>query len=185
MAAHQVSLSLGFSGQEYWSPLPFPSPTHESEKWKCKSLSRVRPSAIPWTAAFQAPLSMRFPRQKYWSGFTFPSLGNLPDPEVEPGSPVLQADLSLLSHQGKKVSWKESIENWVATICYVLLVLTEKYMLWCTQEPPIFTCTTQIEYSLSECAMMVVFKIIAPNSSIIGSLDALKLESYYSRVEDS
>ena len=86
---------------------------------------------------------------------------------------------------GKKVSWKESIENWVATICYVLLVLTEKYMLWCTQEPPIFTCTTQIEYSPSECAMMVVFKIIAPNSSIIGSLDALKLESYYSRVEDS
>ena len=27
-------LSLGFSRQEYWSGLPFPSPMHESEKWK-------------------------------------------------------------------------------------------------------------------------------------------------------
>ena len=26
--------SLGFSRQEYWSGLPFPSPMHESEKWK-------------------------------------------------------------------------------------------------------------------------------------------------------
>ena len=28
------SPSLGFSGQEQWSGLPFPSPMHESEKWK-------------------------------------------------------------------------------------------------------------------------------------------------------
>ena len=33
-AAHQASLSLGFSRQEHWSGLPFPSPTHESEKCK-------------------------------------------------------------------------------------------------------------------------------------------------------
>ena len=26
--------SLGFSRQEHWSRLPFPSPMHESEKWK-------------------------------------------------------------------------------------------------------------------------------------------------------
>ena len=32
MAAHQAPLSLGFSRQEYWSGLPFPSPMHESEK---------------------------------------------------------------------------------------------------------------------------------------------------------
>ena len=32
MAAHQASLSLGFSRQEHWSGLPFPSPMHESEK---------------------------------------------------------------------------------------------------------------------------------------------------------
>ena len=33
-AAHQACLSLGFSRQEHWSGLPFPSPMHESEKWK-------------------------------------------------------------------------------------------------------------------------------------------------------
>ena len=34
MAAHQASLSLGFSKQEHWSGLPFLSPVYESEKWK-------------------------------------------------------------------------------------------------------------------------------------------------------
>ena len=34
MAAHQAPLSLGFSRKEHWSGLPFPSPMHESEKWK-------------------------------------------------------------------------------------------------------------------------------------------------------
>ena len=33
-AAHQAPSSLGFSRQEHWSGLPFPSPMHESEKWK-------------------------------------------------------------------------------------------------------------------------------------------------------
>ena len=31
-AAHQASPSLGFSRQEHWSGVPFPSPMHESEK---------------------------------------------------------------------------------------------------------------------------------------------------------
>ena len=30
-AAYQASLSMGFSRQEHWSGLPFPSPMHESE----------------------------------------------------------------------------------------------------------------------------------------------------------
>ena len=39
-------------------------------KWKVKvkSLSHVRPSATPWTAAFQAPPTMGFSRLEYWSG---------------------------------------------------------------------------------------------------------------------
>ena len=45
-------------------------------KWKVKvkSLSNVRPSATPWTAAYQAPPSMGFSRQEYWSGVPLPSL---------------------------------------------------------------------------------------------------------------
>ena len=44
-------------------------------KWKLKvkSLSCVRPSVTPWTAAFQAPPSMGFSRQEYWSGVPSPS----------------------------------------------------------------------------------------------------------------
>ena len=33
-AAHQAPPSLGFSRQEHWSGLPFPSPMQESEKGK-------------------------------------------------------------------------------------------------------------------------------------------------------
>ena len=42
MAAHQAPPSLGFSRQEYWSGLPFPSPMHESESevaQSCPTLS--------------------------------------------------------------------------------------------------------------------------------------------------
>ena len=42
-------------------------------KSKVKSLSRVWPSAIPWTAAHQVPPSMGFSRQEYWSGVPLPS----------------------------------------------------------------------------------------------------------------
>ena len=45
-AAHQAPPSLGFSGQEHWSGLPFPPPVHESEKRKC-SLSVVYDSLRP------------------------------------------------------------------------------------------------------------------------------------------
>ena len=45
-AAHQASPSMGFSRQEHWSGLPFPSPMHESEKWK-SSRSVVSDSSRP------------------------------------------------------------------------------------------------------------------------------------------
>ena len=41
MAAHQAPPSLGFSRQEHWSGLPFPSPMHENGKWKVKSESEI------------------------------------------------------------------------------------------------------------------------------------------------
>ena len=45
-------------------------------KMKVKSLSRVRPFMIPWTATCQAPPSMGFSRQEYWSGVPLPSPNN-------------------------------------------------------------------------------------------------------------
>ena len=37
-AAHQAPPSMGFSRQEHWSGLPFPSPMQETEKWKWSRL---------------------------------------------------------------------------------------------------------------------------------------------------
>ena len=66
MAAHQAPLSLGFSRQEQWSGLPFPSPMHAC---MLSRFSCVRCCATLWTAALQAGFS----RQEYWSGLPFPS----------------------------------------------------------------------------------------------------------------
>ena len=42
MAAHQAPLSPGFSRQEYWSGLPFPSPMNESENEVAQSCPTPR-----------------------------------------------------------------------------------------------------------------------------------------------
>ena len=70
-AAHQAPLSMGFSGQEYWSRLSFPSPS-----------DIPNPGIEPGSP-----------------GLSFPSPSNVPDPGIEPGSPPLQAGSLLLSHQ--------------------------------------------------------------------------------------
>ena len=57
-----------------------------------KLLSHVLLFVTPWTVAHQIPLSMEFSKQQYWSRLPFPSPGDLPNPEIEPGSPTLQAD---------------------------------------------------------------------------------------------
>ena len=68
-----------------------------------QSLSRVQCFVTPQTVARQAPLSMEFSRQGCWSGLLFPSPEDLPDPEIEPRSPALQADSLPGSHQGSPI----------------------------------------------------------------------------------
>ena len=97
--AYQAPLSIGFSRQEYWSGLPFPSP--RILKVKVKSLSPVQLYAIPWTVAHQASPSIGFYRQESWSGLPFPSAGDLPNPGIKPGSPALQADTLTSEPPGK------------------------------------------------------------------------------------
>ena len=103
MAAHQAPLSLGFSRQEHRRGLPFPSPVHESERWKW-SRSVMSDLATPWTAAYQASQSMEFSRQEYWSGLPFPSPGHLPNPGVKPRSLALQADALPSEPPGKPIN---------------------------------------------------------------------------------
>ena len=60
MAAHQAPPSLGFSRQEHWIGLPFPSPMHESESevtQSCPTLSNPMDCSPPGSSAhgiFQA-----------------------------------------------------------------------------------------------------------------------------------
>ena len=68
-AAHQAPPSLGFSRQEYWSGLPFPSPMNACV---LSRFNRVRLCVTPWRALHQAPLSTGFSRQEYWSGLPCP-----------------------------------------------------------------------------------------------------------------
>ena len=48
-------------------------------------------------------LFMRFLRQEYWSGFPFPSSGDLPNREMESGSPVMQVDSLPTGPPGKTI----------------------------------------------------------------------------------
>ena len=54
-------------------------------------LSHVLLFVTPWTAAHQAPLSTEFTKQEYWTGLPFTASGDLPDPGIEPVSPVSPA----------------------------------------------------------------------------------------------
>ena len=80
----------------------------ENEMKRLKLLSRVRLFATLWTVAHQAPLSMEISRQEYWSGLPFPSPGDLPNPEIESGSPALQADSLLSEPPGKPPTYPAS-----------------------------------------------------------------------------
>ena len=70
--------------------------------------SVVSDSATPGTAACQTPQPIGLSRQEDWSGLPFPSPGDLPNPGIEPGSPVLQAD-SLLSEPPESISSLEKL----------------------------------------------------------------------------
>ncbi|CAN0429590.1 unnamed protein product [Rangifer tarandus platyrhynchus] len=67
--------------------------------------SHVQLFATLCTVVHQTPLSMGFSRQEYWSVLPCLPPGDLPDPGIEPTSPVapaLQADSLPLSQQGSQ-----------------------------------------------------------------------------------
>ena len=71
----------GFSRQENWSGLPFPSPV-----CMLSLFSQVWLFEILWTVACQSPLSLDSSREEYWSGLPFPPTVELPDPGIKPTS---------------------------------------------------------------------------------------------------
>ena len=101
-----VILNSLFWNTKTFSPLLFNGlyPHIMSISEPVKLLSHVRLFAIPWTVAYQSPPPMEFSRQEYWSGLPFPTPGDLPDPEMEPRSPTLQADALSPELPGKQFS---------------------------------------------------------------------------------
>ena len=98
---------------EAWRSWPDPCP---ERLWCCADsargiflhswlLSHVWLFVTPWTVALKAPLSMEFSRQEYWSGLPFPSPEDLPEPGIEPQSPMLQADNLPPEPLGKPLYW--------------------------------------------------------------------------------
>ena len=87
----------------------------------------------PTDVARQAHLAMDFPRQEYWSGLPFPSPGDLPDPGIEPSSPVLQAHSSPRSHPGSLSVCKAQMQrpactssHLIFTQCNVILTVLQE-----------------------------------------------------------
>ena len=103
-------------------------------------LSHVQFSVALWTAAHQASLSMGFSWQEYWSGLPCPPPGDIPNPGVEPASPVshaLHADTlplygaSLVAQMVKNppamwetwvlsLGWEDPLEKGKATLSSIL-----------------------------------------------------------------
>ena len=85
-------------------------------KVKVKSLSRVRPSATPWTAAYQAPPSMGFSRQEYWSGVPLPSPRSFLNGSIYPNFQIIamQNTKTLIFPYNSLLS-KNAKSAWIST----------------------------------------------------------------------
>ena len=58
-------------------------------------------SSTPKTIPAKLLCPWGFSRQEYWGGLPVPSLGDLPNPGIEPRSPTLQVDTLPAKPQGK------------------------------------------------------------------------------------
>ena len=110
-SAYQAPPSMGFSRQEYWSGLPLPSPTHglyspwnspgqNTEVGSLSLLQGIFPTlgsnpGFPHCRWILYQLSHKGSPGILSGepiGEPIPSPADLPDPEIRPGSPALQAD---------------------------------------------------------------------------------------------
>ena len=73
--------------------------------------SVVSNSVTSGIVALQSPLCMKFSKLEYWSGLPFPSLGDLPNPGIEPmslASPELAEKGILKVKKKKKAEFEET-----------------------------------------------------------------------------
>ena len=106
--------------------------------------NHVQLFATPWTVTHHTPLSMGFSRQEYWSRLPRPLSGNLPNTEIKPRSPAMQADSLLPEPPGKPKKtgvgslsfwrWSSQPRNWTGVSCIAGGFFTS----WATREAHCF-----------------------------------------------
>ena len=128
MAVHQSPPSLGFSRQEHWSGLPFPSPMHESEvAQSCPTPSDAMDCSLPGSSThgiFQARVlewvAIAFSENYHMTQQT-PFLGIYPDEiktEKDTCTPMVTAALLTIAR-----TWKQprcpSTDEWIKKLWYI------------------------------------------------------------------
>ena len=88
-------------------------------------------------------------QQECWSGLPFPSLGDLPDPGIEPQSQHWRQILYCLSHQEMSRIWVSYSLMWERTKFSILLWLYLNLMLW--------ICKHKRDANKSPCSFHSVF----------------------------
>ena len=100
----------GHTQDALWSDKGFQWPTEDQNPNRAFSLwlttLKWQLSCSVMSDSFETPQtslpgSMEFSMQEYWSGLPFPSLGDLPDPGMEPRSHALHADSVQSESPGK------------------------------------------------------------------------------------
>ena len=107
-----------------------------------------------WTIGCQAPLSVGFPRQEYWNGLPFPSPGDLPDPGIEPASPVspvLQEDSLPTEPLGKPLASLVTLQTLTRLSWLEATILTEQFYTLLPRTVQAF-----IQDGLHPCFLVVV-----------------------------
>ena len=85
MAAHEAPLSLGFSRQEHWSGLPFPSPMHKSESeivQSCPTLCDPMDCCLPGSSIF----GIFQARVLEWGAIAFSRRSSVQSTKTRPGA---------------------------------------------------------------------------------------------------
>ena len=83
----------------------------------CVSHSVVSDSLQPHGLQPTRLLCLEFSRQEYWRGQSFPFPADLPDPEIQPRTPALQADSLPSEPPGKPPSIQDSSLD-ISCCCY-------------------------------------------------------------------
>ena len=132
---HQAPPSMGFSRQEYWSGLPFPSPLNIFRTWKIPSLTsgstlcRSHPdkaSSVEFSSVTQACLTLCNPMDCSMPAFpVHHQFLELAQTHVHQGSDVIQPSHPLLSPTSPafNLSQHQGLFKWVSSSYQVAKVL--------------------------------------------------------------